>query len=983
MSNSGVYGYNREAVRVKVKKCEHGLNPEYRKFSIDPRITSFEVLQSIIAKAFDIKGDFAINYRAIDDYAQEALLPLLSDWDLDAAVLSASEPCLVLHVEIKSSEEKSEILENWAPVEIKPEQPPQRDVFGTIEIPRNQITETKIQNRLPGLIMNRMEKTLNIFQRAFNLGEDQVSSSNVQSSQRTPLSDDEFRKFLGPMGQLSQMKELRLAIYYGGVEPGLRKVVWKHILNVYPHGMSAKERIAYMKRKANEYEMLKTTWHDMVQKGQVSEELTYVTSMVRKDVLRTDRHHKFYAGSDDNQNIASLFNILTTYALNHPSVSYCQGMSDLASPLLVTMVDEAHAYICFCALMSRLKPNFMLDGITMTLKFQHLTEGLTYYDPDFYAYLKLHQAEDLLFCYRWLLLEMKREFAFDDALHMLEVLWSSLPAVPPETELPLYETKFPSHPSGLTPPPFSPLIKTPRESPYTKVCALRRQSSLMSLSSVASRRVLPNPHRQNQSLDETILVRQNQLRKQRKVKPFSSLDDNCVQLLTTISTSTSRSISPMNVRSESDVLGLMKKRVSTMKLTNRNGGLSSSTGNLLETSNKRNLAKRLAQDKSFTSLTETGNDENEVSKVNNKVHKGRVVKNLNEFLNFTTLSKSRILTDKFKSQCRSISEGEVNSGPEITLTKSPFDEVGSDAIHSDMENISELQTSTSPSYTSSTSPHIFENHGSDDISPDDSNEYYPMTTSMTKELALELDNLDRKVFGASYGQRKEVLVSEGEGDAPKVEEPGKKGEEGDVFVWENPLKCVPTPDEQAELEFDGNSDSKTTETELANSNPPKEANEEGDGWKKSETLPNVKAGSSAGNQNGTCEEATEVPGLLTRSANSIRVSGLLNSLRSGTAVSQILRSPGRSQSTVQLPKPEEFGGGNPFLMFLCLTLLRQHRDYIIRSAMDYNEMAMHFDKMVRKHNVTKVLDEARQLFASYLKQHSLSDLDVSKQSVRT
>jgi hypothetical protein len=34
--------------------------------------------------------------------------------------------------------------------------------------------------------------------------------------------------------------------------------------------------------------------------------------MVRKDVLRTDRHHPFYAGSDDNQNIASLFNILTT-----------------------------------------------------------------------------------------------------------------------------------------------------------------------------------------------------------------------------------------------------------------------------------------------------------------------------------------------------------------------------------------------------------------------------------------------------------------------------------------------------------------------------------------------------------------------------------------------------------------------------------------------------------------------------------------------
>lgn len=51
----------------------------------------------------------------------------------------------------------------------------------------------------------------------------------------------------------------------------------------------------------------------------------------------------------------------------------------------------------------------------------------------------LLQADDLLFCYRWLLLELKREFAFDDALHMLEVLWSSLPPDPPAESLPLYE----------------------------------------------------------------------------------------------------------------------------------------------------------------------------------------------------------------------------------------------------------------------------------------------------------------------------------------------------------------------------------------------------------------------------------------------------------------------------------------------------------------------------------------------------------------
>ena len=44
----------------------------------------------------------------------------------------------------------------------------------------------------------------------------------------------------------------------------------------------------------------------------VSEEVKYVTNMVRKDVLRTDRHHPYFSGTDDNTNIQSLSNILTT-----------------------------------------------------------------------------------------------------------------------------------------------------------------------------------------------------------------------------------------------------------------------------------------------------------------------------------------------------------------------------------------------------------------------------------------------------------------------------------------------------------------------------------------------------------------------------------------------------------------------------------------------------------------------------------------------
>lgn len=79
-----------------------------------------------------------------------------------------------------------------------------------------------------------------------------------------------------------------------------------------------------------------------------------------------------------------------------------------------------------------------------------------------------------------------------------------------------------------------------------------------------------------------------------------------------------------------------------------------------------------------------------------------------------------------------------------------------------------------------------------------------------------------------------------------------------------------------------------------------------------------------------------------------------------------------SPSSTSLPLPADFGSGNPFLIFLCLTLLLQHRDTIMKSSMDYNEMAMHFDKLVRKHDLAKVLNQARHMYIEYLQMQQLS-----------
>ena len=70
-------------------------------------------------------------------------------------------------------------------------------------------------------------------------------------------------------------------------------------------------------------------------------------------------------------------------------------------------------------------------------------------------------------------------------------------------------------------------------------------------------------------------------------------------------------------------------------------------------------------------------------------------------------------------------------------------------------------------------------------------------------------------------------------------------------------------------------------------------------------------------------------------------------------------------------------------MFLCLACLLEHRDTIIKTGKDYQDIAMYFDKLVRSHDVRRsvekmskyllscfpvcrVLVHARRLFAEYL-----------------
>jgi len=73
------------------------------------------------------------------------------------------------------------------------------------------------------------------------------------------------------------------------------------------------------------------------------------------------------------------------------------------------------------------------------------------------------------------------------------------------------------------------------------------------------------------------------------------------------------------------------------------------------------------------------------------------------------------------------------------------------------------------------------------------------------------------------------------------------------------------------------------------------------------------------------------------------------------------------RKTTRLPPPEEFGHGNPFLLFVCLAVLLEERDAIMKERKEYDDLVMHFDRMVRKHCPERVLSKAMRLFAEYLR----------------
>ncbi|XP_068034593.1 LOW QUALITY PROTEIN: TBC1 domain family member 25-like [Anomalospiza imberbis] len=912
-----------EVVRVRVKKNEGQQPPEFRSFAVDPQITSLDVLQHILARAFDLQGkkSFVLSFAAQNGQGQDTFVPLLSDGDL-ANAFTYARPTLRLRLDVRNPPD-SPLLEDWdiiSPREVAAAEPvPERRSLLAAALPFTQALLAQV-----GRTLARAQAAL-----AWPEGTPAASPPPPPPPPCAPLSDADLRSYLGPGGRLLRPQDLRLHVFHGGVEPGLRKVVWRYLLNVFPAGLTGQERLSHLRLKAAEYSSLKVA----LAARAAPAELAQVAAAVRKDVVRTDRAHPYFGGPEEGHpHLAALQALLTTFALGHPRLSYCQGMSDVAAPLLAVLDDEAQAFLCFCSLMRRLAPRFRPGGRGLARAFGHLRRLLRRADPPFWAFLAARGAHDLLFCYRWLLLELKREFAFEDALKVLEITWSSLPPAPPP------------------PPEGVPLLGAP-------LGARRAGRGLRE-----RRGLRPRPPRRRRRR------RRNVEEEERGGEGAGGVTEGSGGGFGGLKGS---SDGPEGPKSSSDVPG------GPLSSSGSPGGLKTSSDgpecpkSSGDVPNSPKISsERFESPKSFSDVLEGSKGIQEGPKSSSDVpdclrdsQKGpKSSKDVQEVLESSSdvpkgHRSSRKVQRRPPRDAGGAPEGSKHSEPGGPRNV----EEGTDALEID-------QRPHSLCWGAGEDP----KNGRDD--PREGHEPREGRDERRKGRDGPKEGLDDPREGrddprTNRGDPREVDDDLGEGHNfgerhihPKdAHHDPRDGHHGLKDGRDDPKEGRDDPRHDHDDLKDNHRDPKGGHDDLKHGHNGAKGGRDGAKHGHDDLKDDHHAAKTTHNNPTTPEDpwggrwAWEDPSSSSSSSSSCS-SGSSSSDEEVTV----------EDDGAPLPPPEELGQGNPFLLFVCLAMLLEQREAVMARAGDYNEVAMHFDRLVRRHHLPRVLRRAKGLFARYL-----------------
>ncbi|KAK4741765.1 hypothetical protein SAY87_025353 [Trapa incisa] len=140
-----------------------------------------------------------------------------------------------------------------------------------------------------------------------------------------------------------------------------------------------------------------------------------------KDYDHLEPHRIFHA--------ARLVAILEAYAIYDPEIGYCQGMSDLLSPIITIITEDHEAFWCFVGFMRKARHNFRLDEMGIRRQLKIVSKIIQFKDSHLYRHLQKMQAEDCFFVYRMVVVLFRRELSFEQTMNLWEVMWADQAAI--------------------------------------------------------------------------------------------------------------------------------------------------------------------------------------------------------------------------------------------------------------------------------------------------------------------------------------------------------------------------------------------------------------------------------------------------------------------------------------------------------------------------------------------------------------------------
>lgn len=244
---------------------------------------------------------------------------------------------------------------------------------------------------------------------------------------------DCFDTNLGGSLSTAKFTKVRNMVFEGGISDAegpevanqVRAEIWKYLLGVYPVGASAAARQAIDEENTALYESVLNQWMSIG-----SEQERHFTAFrerrtaVDKDVARTDRNHAAFS-DDRSDKLVQMRRLLLTYSFFNFDIGYCQGMSDLIAVLLLLYNNESEVFAVFKMIMVKCAGNFF-NGEKHTMALQlRAVEVLTHaFIPPLYSHLQKQGATNMCFCFRWLLVLFKREFAVEQVVRIWDVIFA-------------------------------------------------------------------------------------------------------------------------------------------------------------------------------------------------------------------------------------------------------------------------------------------------------------------------------------------------------------------------------------------------------------------------------------------------------------------------------------------------------------------------------------------------------------------------------